>query len=192
LAFYRQLYDIEDRGRDLISQQRLELRLAESVPLLEGFKAWLEMQAADPKLLPKSAIGGAVRYALNQWKPLMSFTLDGSLPIDNNDTERDLRRLTIGRKNWLFVGSPAAGEMAAMLYTLIASASRHQLDLWAYLDDVLRRMAGNESDLDALLPDRWATAHPKSIRTYRQAEKEAKRVKSKARRARRRKLASKR
>lgn len=98
LAFYRQLYDIEDRGRELTPQQRLELRLAESVPLLDEFKVWLDMQAADSTLLPKSAISGAVRYALNQWKPLMSFALDGRLPIDNNDTERDLRRLTIGRK----------------------------------------------------------------------------------------------
>jgi transposase len=190
LAFYRQLYDIEDRGRELAPQQRLELRLMESVPLLDEFKVWLDLQAADPKLLPKSAIGGAVRYALNQWKPLMSFTLDGSLPIDNNDTERDLRRLTIGRKNWMFVGSPAAGEVAASMYTLIASGSRHQLDLWAYLDDVLRRLAGGESNLDALLPDRWRETHPESIRTYRQAEQEARRAKTKARRARRRKLAT--
>ncbi|MCA9147200.1 MAG: IS66 family transposase [Planctomycetaceae bacterium] len=100
LAFYRQLYEIEDRGSALSADQRWELRRAESLPVLDAFKAWLDAQAADSKLLPKSAIGGAVRYALNLWQPLMSFTLDGRLPIDNNDTERDLRRLTIGRKNW--------------------------------------------------------------------------------------------
>jgi hypothetical protein len=69
------------------------------------------------------------------------------------------------------------------MYTLIASAARHHLDLWAYLDDVLRRMAGGESDLEGLLPDRWRQTHPESIRTYRQAEKEARQAKTRARRA---------
>jgi len=78
--------------------------------------------------------------------------------------------------------------MAAMMYMLIASASRHHVDLWAYVDDVLRRLAGGESDPDPLLPDRWAAAHPKSIRTYRQLEDAAWAAKTKQRRARRRKL----
>ena len=86
----------------------------------------------------------------------------------------------------------AAGDVAATMYTLIASASRHQLDLWAYVDDVLRSLAGGTTDVDALLPDRWRVAHPESIRTYREAEKEARRIKTKSRRARRRKLASRR
>jgi len=120
---------------------------------------------------------------------LSSFTTDGSLPIDNDDTERDLRRLTIGRKNWLFIGSSAAGTVAAAMYTLIASASRHQLDLWAYLDDVLRRLSGGEDDLGSLLPDRWALDHPDSIRSYRKTESLARAAKTKDRRARRRKLA---
>ena len=132
LAYYRRLYDIEDRGRELDAAGRLELRQAESLPVLAEFKDWLDVQAADPRVLPKSDIGGAVRYTLNQWKALVLFTIDGRLPIDNNDTERELRRLTIGRKNWLFIGSAAAGEVAAMMYTLIASASRHNLDLWTY------------------------------------------------------------
>ena len=189
LAFYRQLYDIEDRGSDLSSADRLELRRVESLPLLADFKTWLNEQNGDPKVLPKSAIGTAVRYALNQWQPLSSFTTDGNLPIDNNDTERDLRRLTIGRKNWLFVGSSAAGSVATTMFTLIASASRHNLDLWAYLDDVLRGLAGGEQEIDALLPDRWASDHPESIRRYREAESLARAAKTKARRARRRKLA---
>jgi transposase len=190
LAFYRQLYDIEDRAGELSAADRLELRRAESLPLLEDFKTWLDQQNGDAKVLPKSAIGVAVRYALNQWQPLLSFTTDGDLPIDNNDTERDLRRLTIGRKNWLFIGSSAAGSVAATMYTLIASASRHSLDLWTYLDDVLRRLAGGEEEIDSLLPDHWASAHPESIRSYRKAESLARAAKTKARRARRRKLAA--
>jgi transposase len=116
----------------------------------------------------------------------------GRLPIDNNDTQRDIRRLTIGRKKLLFIGAMLAGDVAATMYTVIASATRHQLDLWAYLDDVLRKLAGGSTDLDALLPDRWAAAHPESIRTYRQAEQALRAAKTKLRRARRRKLRSRR
>lgn len=192
LAFYRQLYDIEDRGRELSPEDRLKLRQQESVPLLEQFKEWLDEQKSNPRVLPKSEIRVAVRYALNQWKPLLAFTTDGRLPIDNNDTERDLRGLTIGEKNWLFVGSAVAGDVAATMYTLVTSASRHNLDQWAYLNDVLRRISGGETDLDSLLPDRWAAAHPDSIRTYRQAEQAARREQTKQRRARRRKLANRR
>lgn len=190
LAFYRQLYDIEDRAWDYSVTERLALRQSESVPILEEFKAWLDEQA--PKLLPKSAIAGAVRYALNQWQPLLAFAEDGSLPIDNNDTERDLRRLTIGRKNWMFFGSAAGGEVAATMYTLIASAARHRLDLWAYVDDVLRRLATGQHDLAELLPDHWAKTHPESIRTYRKDEQEARRAKKRNRRAKRRNLAGRR
>jgi transposase len=77
-------------------------------------------------------------------------------------------------------------------YTLIASASRHDLDLWAYLDDVLRRLAGGETNLDALLPDRWRETHPESVRTYRQQESEVRQARTKQRRARRRELAARR
>ena len=190
LVFYRQLYDIEDRARELTDAERLQLRVAESVPLLTEFKTWLDEQHVNPRVLPKSLIGVAVRYARNQWPPLLAFTTDGRLPIDNNDTERDLRRLTIGRKNWLFIGSSPAGAVAASMYTLVASASRHDLDIWAYLNDVLRRLSAGESDLTALLPDQWRTTHPESIRTYRQAEQAHRAARTKSRRARRRKLAA--
>lgn len=186
LAWYRRLYDIEERGRELSASARFELRTAESRPLLDEFRGWLDEQRANPHVLPKSAIGGAIRYALNQWQSLAAFLSDGCLPIDNNDTERDLRRLTIGRKNWLFIGSSVAGDVAASMYTLVASASRHDLDLWAYLNDVLRRLAAPSPDLNALLPDAWATTHPDSIRTYRQHQRAIRRTGTKRRRQLRR------
>lgn len=192
LAFYRQLYDIEDRARELSSDERLELRKSESASVMDKFKSWLGDQAAERSVLPKSAIGVAIRYALNLWEPLSAFLSDGALPIDNNDTERDLRRLTIGRKNWLFIGSAAAGEVAATMTTLVASASRHSLDIWAYLDDVLQRLAAGEPDVDQLLPDRWRAAHPDSVRTYRDAEREARRARTQKLHALRRKKSGKR
>ena len=75
------------------------------------------------------------------------------------------------------------------MYSLVSSGHRHQLDLWAYLDDVLRSLSSGEADLESLLPDVWAQAHPGSIRTYRQQESLARAEKTKERRARRRRLA---
>jgi len=95
------------------------------------------------------------------------------------------------RKNWLFIGSPEAGPRAAILYTVVASAARHDLDIWAYLRDVLEQLASGATDLDLtpLLPDVWAAAHPAAIRAYRNREREAKAAAKRARRQRRRALA---
>ena len=111
---------------------------------------------------------------------------DGRLPIDNNDVERDLRRVAIGRKNWLFVGSEDAGERTATILSVISSAHRHDLDVWAYLDDVLEQLARGPHDLQALLPDAWKVAHPEHVRTFRAQEKEARATARRYRRACRR------
>jgi hypothetical protein len=102
--------------------------------------------------------------------------------------ERDLRALTIGRKNWLFIGSKEAGPRAAILSTVVASAARHNLDVWAYLRDVLERLATGDTDLAQLLPDTWAAAHPEAIRASRAHEREAVATARRARRQRRRAL----
>jgi len=88
----------------------------------------------------------------------------------------------------LFIGSHEAGPRAAILYTVVASAARHSLDVWAYLRDVLERLAIGAVDLSDLLPDAWAAAHPESIRTYRAHEREAQAAAKRARRDRRRAL----
>jgi hypothetical protein len=102
--------------------------------------------------------------------------------------ERDLRALTIGRKNWLFIGSQEAGPRAATLYAVVASAARHDLDVWAYLRDVLERLATGDADPANLLPDIWAVTHPEAIRTYRAHEREVVAAANRARRDRRRAL----
>ena len=191
LSIYRQLYDIEDRAREFSDAERLELRQAESMPLLRDFRLWLEKQRDDHHVLPKSSIAKAIGYTLNQWDELSAFTTHGGLPMDNNDTERELRRLTIGRKNWLFVGSQNGGEVAAKLYSVVSSAARHHLDLWAYVNDVLRRLVGGETDYEGLLPDRWKETHPESVRSYRDLEQAERAQRTKERRQRRRALQSK-
>jgi len=210
LACFQQLYDLEDRAREFSPDERRALRQREAVPLLDRLRAWLDAQASTT--LPKLKWGEAVGYARNQWSALANYVDDGRLPIDNNDVERDLRALTIGRKNWLFIGSPEAGPRAAVLYTIVASAARHHLDVWAYLRDVLERLAElrpqsgssarNENadatrlttaptpeQLTPLLPDVWAKAHPESVRDYRQREQESRATAQRARRQKRRALA---
>lgn len=186
LAYFQQLYDIEDRSLTWSFEARQALRQAEAVPLLQRLREWADGQAEES--LPKSTLGKAVGYLRNQWEPLTTYVLDGRLPIDNNATERDLRALTIGRRNWLFIGSPEAGPRAAILYTVVASAARHNLDVWAYLRDVLERLAKGDSDLESLLPDLWAAAHPEAVRSYRAHERELVATAKRARRERHRAL----
>jgi transposase len=186
LGFFQQLYDIEDRARVLTPEARQTLRQAEAVPLLEKLRIWAENQAAQA--LPKLKFGEALGYLRNQWGALTNYVQDGRLPIDNNATEGDLRALTIGRKNWLFIGSKEAGPRAAVLYTVVASAARHNLDVWAYLRDALERLAIGDTDPVNLLADVWAAAHPDAIRTYRAHEREAVAAAKRARRERRRAL----
>jgi len=197
LACFQQLYDLEDRAREFSPDERRALRQREAVPLLDRLRAWIDAQASTA--LPKLKWGEAVGYARNQWSALVNYVDDGRLPIDNNDVERDLRALTIGRKNWLFIGSPEAGPRAAVLYTIVASAARHHLDVWAYLRDVLERLATRRTQngdsppspeqLTSLLPDVWAKDHPESVRDYRQREQESRATAGRVRRQKRRALA---
>ena len=186
LAMYRGLYDIEDRAKSFSPDARLQLRQRESVPIMRELHDWLTERRNDLRVLPKSKLGKAVRYALNQWDELSVYLGNGAIPIDNNETENELRRLTIGRRNWLFLGSHRGGEVAALMYSVVSSAARHHLDVWAYVDDCLRRLAGGSTDYQALLPDVWRSSHPESIRQYRDAEQESRRLTTQQRRTRRR------
>ena len=186
MAMYRGLYDVEDRAAELDDAGCLALLQSESLPIMNELHDWLVEKRRDGRVLPKSSLGKAVRYALNQWDELSVFLNDGAIPFDNNQTEGTLRSLTIGRQNWLFVGSSRGGEVAASMYSLVTSAARHSLDVWAYVDDCLRRLAGGSTDYEALLPDVWRVSHPESIRVYRDAEQKSRRLTTQQRRTRRR------
>ena len=107
LEWVGQLYDIEDRARELSAAARHELRRTESEAVLDKLEGYLAELAST--LLPKSALAKAVTYARNQWEALRCYTSDGRLTIDNNVSEQILRHQAIGRKNWLFLGSEDAG-----------------------------------------------------------------------------------
>ena len=110
-------------------------------------------------MLPKSPIGQAIAYAQRQWQALMRFTEHGFLNIDNNASERALRAVAIGRKNWLFAGSDAGGRTAAILYTMTQTCKRHGIDPFAYLQDVLTQLPSLPTDcLPQLSPLAWAEA----------------------------------
>jgi hypothetical protein len=166
LAYYGQLYVLEERARKLnfSDTQRLQMRQELAVPILETFHGWLEAQR--PEVLPKSPLGEAVGYALHNWSALVRYTEAGFLAIDNNVAEREMKRVAIGRKNWLFVGSPQGGQTAAVLLSFTSTCHRLGVEPWAYLQDVLTRLPTTPSDqLTALLPDHWQAARPASART---------------------------
>jgi transposase len=139
--------------------KRKTLRRSQSVAILESLKAWLE--SASKNALPKSPLGVAIAYVLNRWNAFERYTEEGDLSIDNNLSERTLRAIALGRKNWKFVGSASSGASAAIHYTLVGSCRHLGLDPFAYLRDVLPKLHAlgtkpTDEQLTDLLPDAWA------------------------------------
>lgn len=154
------LYAIEKRIKDWGSAERTQVRDQDSRAQLEKVFTLLE----SSKATPGSTIGKAVYYALAHRKGLMAYLEDEKLPIDNNPAERAVRRVAIGRKNWLFLGSETGGETAATLMTLLGSCWANRVNAQDYLSDVIAKLPGTSPDqLDALLPDQWITEHPESV-----------------------------
>jgi transposase len=122
LAYYCQLYELERAAKDFSDEPRLQMRQNLAVPILEQFRRWLETQR--PEVLPKSPMGEAIGYALNNWAALVRYTEAGFLARDNNASEREMKRIAIGRKNWLTVGSPRGDQTAAVLLSFTATCQR--------------------------------------------------------------------
>jgi hypothetical protein len=166
-AWIRKLYDVEDEAKAEIARGGLvgaaatavflRLRQEKSVPLLTSLCQWLLAQ--KPQVLPKSPIALAMNYVLNQWEALTRYTTDGDLHIDNNISERMLKLIGIGRANWLFVGSDAGGQTAAVLFSFTATCKHLGIDTFAYLREVLTRLPTEPANrLEELLPHRWQAA----------------------------------
>jgi hypothetical protein len=114
--------------------ERLERRILESKPVAEAFFAWAESVLLLPNTLPKSKLGQAVGYAVNQRQWLMNFLLDGRLELSNNRAERTIRPFTIGRKNWLFSYCAKGANASAIVYSVIETAQANGLVPFMYLD----------------------------------------------------------
>ena len=185
LSMFRQLYDIEDRAKAFAPDDRLALRRAESRLIWEQMREYL---ASEPlmNVMPKELFGQALTYLRNQFDHLLVYLDDGLMPIDNNETEQLMKQVALGRKNWMFIGSVAAGYRAADLMSLVSSAHRNDLDIFVYVKDVLDRLLAGETNYDALRPDVWKQAHPEAIRRYRVEERQARADAKAVKRARRR------
>ena len=119
---------------------------------------WAQDQQRDA--LPKSGLGEALTYLLNQASSLKRYLDDGRFAIDNNRCEASLRGIAIGRRNWMFTGSRAGGQAAAAMFSLISSAKRHEVEPLAYLTDVFTRLPATPvSRIDKFLPDLWQPSH---------------------------------
>lgn len=170
LALIAQLYDIERRLVDSSPADRAAVRAHESKMILNKLREWLDGEIAA-SILPQSSLGKAVNYLKNHWEALLEYTTAGDLPIDNNAIERLMKRVATGRKNWLFVGSVRAGLRNARLMSLASSAYRHDLDVEAYLEELLRQILSGSTDYESMLPDNWKQSHPEQVRIYRVQER---------------------
>jgi transposase len=150
----RALYAVERQARDLSLMARLELRQEESMPVLAQLrKKLLEWKK---QLLPKHPMAEAVNYALGQWAELKVFCADGAVSIDNNVSEREMKRVILNRKNSLFVGNPRGGRTAAILASLTSTCRRHDVDPQLYLTQFLINLSQvRRSELPNWLPEQW-------------------------------------
>lgn len=144
-------------AQGLLGAAKLEFRKARAGPVRARMRAWLQVQ--KKRHPPKSPIAAAIRYAENQWNELGVFLKDALVPLDNNGSERALRRVALGRKNYLFVHHGDAGVSLAGLYSLVATCEARGINPFEYLADVLTRVQDHPtSAIDELLPGAWATA----------------------------------
>ena len=173
LALINKIYDVERRALGMSFEERGKLRATETRMYLDRLREWLDGPVAA-NLLPSSKLAGAFNYIRNHWEALNVFVTDGRLPIDNNQCERLMRHVAVGRKNWLFVGSMRAGIRNANLMTLVASAQRNDLDVSMYMESAITHMLRGTAKIEDLVPDVWKTHHPEAVRTYRIEERQAK------------------
>jgi hypothetical protein len=128
-------YVIEGQAKDVSAEKRLQLRQQQSAPLLAELRE--KLFTWKQQLLPKHPMAEAINYALGQWNELNIFCSDGAVPIDNNVSEREMKRVVLNRKNSLFVGNPRGGRTAAILSSLTSTCRRHEIDPQLYLTQLL-------------------------------------------------------
>ncbi len=188
LAAIQRLYDVDEQARSLPPGDRAALHIRQTRAIVDQlFARWDE---ARPGLRPTTKLFEAIRYALHRRADLTRFFDDGRIPLDTGHLERAIRPVAIGRKNFLFFGSFRGGQTAATLYSVVQSARLHQLDVTAYLTDVLRRLPAIDPNdvhgIRTLLPDQWAAANPGHILVSRDAELKQAADRRRQRRAQRR------
>ncbi len=167
LDFCNQLFKIERGLKDASAEKRYEERQRLSRPVLDAFSAWLHTQKDN--ILPKSTLGEAVNYCLNQWEKLVAFLEDGNLEIDNNRAERSIKPFVMDRKAWLFSNTPKGARASAIAYSIVETAKENGLNPFAYLEYLFEQLPNlnetTEDPLAALLP--WSDDLPEQVRPRR-------------------------
>jgi transposase len=152
------VFAVEKQAKDMSVAERLALRQTQSVPVLAELRQ--KLLVWKERLLPKHPMAEAMNYTLGQWEELTVFTRNGAVPIDNNVSEREMKRVVLNRKNSLFVGNPRGGRTAAILASLTSSCRRHEMDPQLYFMQMLMNLPSwPAKNIDAWLPDRWKKAH---------------------------------
>jgi transposase len=150
LNHIQKLYRIETLIKDKTIAERYAIRQEKALPLLEQLKQWLIK--SEQSVLPKTKLGEAITYCLNQWGKLTVYPNDGRLNIDNNRAERAIKPFVIGRKNWLFSNTAKGADASAILYSMIETAKANGLTPFDYVTNVLTHISQGDVDMERLLP----------------------------------------
>ncbi|MCG4583688.1 transposase, partial [Anaerosalibacter bizertensis] len=148
----------------LTPEEIYKKRLEKTKPVLQDFLSWLKIK--EKQVLPKSSLGKAINYCLNQWDKLIAFMLDGRIEISNNRAERAIKPFVIGRKNFLFSKSPKGAQASAITYSIIETAKANNLNPFYYLTYLFEKLPNIDLDdmeeLDQLLP--WSELIPENCK----------------------------
>ncbi len=164
LEYCNTLFRLEKEMKDLPHEERYRRRLVEAAPTVEAYFSWAK--SMEDKVVPRSLIGQAVKYSLNQEKYLRNYLLDGRLELSNNRAERAIKPFVIGRKNWLFSNTPKGADASAVIYSIVETAKENNLNLFPYLQYLFERLSNIDKDdtteLAELLP--WSDKIPEDCR----------------------------
>lgn len=166
LGFCDKLFKLEKeyRKEKLSPEETYKKRLEKTKPILQDFLSWLKTK--EKQVLPKTSLGKAINYCLNQWDKLTAFMLDGRLEISNNRAERAIKPFVIGRKNFLFSKSPKGAQASAITYSIIETAKANNLNPFYYLTYLFEKLPNidleNINELDQLLP--WSDSIPENCK----------------------------
>lgn len=150
ISHIKKLYRVETEVKDKTPDEKKIIRQEKSFPLLNDFKKWLDKSVQQ--VPPKSAIGKAIAYSLNQWEKLNRYINNGNLNIDNNRAERAIKPFVIGRKNWLFSNTARGADASAILYSVIETAKANGLIPFNYLMFLLEELPKQPDDIEYLMP----------------------------------------
>lgn len=164
VTFCDRLFSIEKTLKNKSPKDRYQTRLEKSKPILEAFLSWLKTK--EKQVLPKSSLGKAIKYCLNQWSKLEAFILDGRLEISNNRAERAIKPFVIGRKNFLFSKSPKGATASSIIYSIVETAKANDLNTFYYLNYLFEKLPNIDIEsidqLDKLLP--WSSSIPEECK----------------------------